>query len=134
MSETTQKQAKNDDENASEKEGRRQDRPAGMIPSAQEDERAVEASSTLTKEQEIEEALNCPCIQKMKEGSCGEQFIAAYRCFLESETEPKGSDCVEYFSSMQKCMVEHPEEYDLDSDTDDSDDFDLGDEEEPGHQ
>jgi len=30
-------------------------------------------------------------------------------------------------------MVEHPEEYDLDSDSDDSEDFDLGDEEETGH-
>ncbi|GJQ13606.1 hypothetical protein GpartN1_g5397.t1 [Galdieria partita] len=130
MSEATQKQPRKDKQNASEKEANAQERPAGMIPSAQEDEKAVEARSTLTKEQEIEEALNCPCIQKMKEGSCGEQFIAAYRCFLESETEPKGSDCVEYFSSMQKCMVEHPDEYDLDSDTDESDDFGLGDEEE----
>lgn len=34
--------------------------------------------------------VQCPCIAKMKEGSCGEQFIAAYRCFLQSDEEPKG--------------------------------------------
>ncbi|KAK4526755.1 hypothetical protein GAYE_SCF27MG4672 [Galdieria yellowstonensis] len=133
MSEAQPKQPTSDQDNAS--EAKKAEKPAGMIPSAREDSKAVEWSNseTTSKEREIEEALNCPCIQKMKEGSCGEQFIAAYRCFLESETEPKGSDCVEYFSSMQKCMVEHPEEYDLDSDSDDSEDFDLGDEEETGH-
>eukprot|EP00871_Galdieria_phlegrea_P000864 jgi/Galph1/1779/GphlegSOOS_G453.1 len=104
-------------------------KPAGMIPSVQEESKEGKVQeSTLTKEQEIEEALNCPCIEKMKEGSCGEQFISAYRCFLESESEPKGSDCIEYFSAMQKCMVEHPDEYDLDSESDDSDDLDFAEE------
>mmetsp|Transcript_4377 Transcript_4377/g.8625 ORF Transcript_4377/g.8625 Transcript_4377/m.8625 type:complete len:101 (-) Transcript_4377:104-406(-) len=44
----------------------------------------------MTRKEMIEEALNCPCIAKMKEGSCGEQFVAAYRCFLESDEDPKG--------------------------------------------
>lgn len=72
----------------------------------------------LSKEEMIEEALNCPCIAAMKEGSCGESFIAAYRCFLESETEPKGMDCMPQFTNMQACMAEHPDEYNLDDDDD----------------
>ena len=66
-----------------------------------------------TKEEIIEEALNCPCIAKMKEGSCGDVFVTAYRCFLESETEPRGMDCMDKFQAMHSCMVEHPDEYDL---------------------
>lgn len=76
-----------------------------------------------TKEELIEEALNCPCIASMKEGSCGLPFLAAYRCFLESETEPKGMDCMEQFKSMQVCVADHPEEYNLDDDDPDSDPF-----------
>lgn len=71
---------------------------------------------TLTREEEIEEALNCPCIDAMKEGPCGGDFISAYRCFLESDTEPKGMDCVDKFAAMQTCMADHPEEYNLDDD------------------
>ncbi len=67
-----------------------------------------------TKEQLIEDALNCPCIESLKRGSCGEAFIAAYRCFLESESEPRGSDCYDTFQRMQDCMLAHPEEYHFD--------------------
>jgi hypothetical protein len=28
--------------------------------------------------------MECPCIQDMKNGPCGPQFVAAYRCFLDS--------------------------------------------------
>jgi mitochondrial intermembrane space import and assembly protein 40 len=73
----------------------------------------------LTREEEIEEALSCPCIDAMREGPCGNDFIAAYRCFLESESEPKGMDCVPQFATMQSCMAEHPEEYNLDDDSED---------------
>jgi mitochondrial intermembrane space import and assembly protein 40 len=66
---------------------------------------------TMTREEEIEEALACPCIDAMRDGPCGDDFISAYRCFLQSDTEPKGMDCVERFSSMQTCMGEHPEHY-----------------------
>ena len=69
---------------------------------------------TRTKEQLIEDALNCPCIDNMKRGSCGGAFVAAYRCFLESETDPKGADCIDFFQQMQDCMVAHADEYHLD--------------------
>lgn len=77
----------------------------------------------LSKEELIEEALNCPCIASMKEGSCGDSFIDAYKCFLQSETEPKGMDCMEQFKTMQSCLAEHPEEYNLDDDDEDADPF-----------
>jgi hypothetical protein len=28
--------------------------------------------------------MECPCIQDMKNGPCGPQFVSAYRCFLDS--------------------------------------------------
>lgn len=47
----------------------------------------------------------------MAHGACGEQFKAAFTCFVTSEAEPKGADCVEHFVSMRDCMLSHPEEY-----------------------
>ena len=73
---------------------------------------------TLTKEEMVEEALACPCIAAMRDGPCGDSFTSAYRCFLESETEPKGMNCIDSFSAMQSCMVAHPEDYPLDEDGD----------------
>jgi hypothetical protein len=80
---------------------------------ARAEEQTTEKSETrtLTREEEIDEALACPCIDSMRDGPCGDEFISAYRCFLESDSEPKGMDCVELFSSMQSCMAEHPEHY-----------------------
>ena len=60
---------------------------------------------------EIEEALNCPCIDGMKEGPCGDTFVAAYRCFLESKAEERGSDCLDQFQGMQACFVENADYY-----------------------
>lgn len=68
----------------------------------------------LTKEEMIKEALDCPCIASMKDGPCGTKFLFAYECFLRSESEPKGSNCVDAFVQMHECMNEHPEVYDLD--------------------
>lgn len=79
---------------------------------------ADDPKSELTKEELIEEALNCPCIANMKDGSCGDPFIAAYRCFLESDTEPRGMDCMDQFREMRDCISEHPEEYNMDDDED----------------
>lgn len=47
----------------------------------------------------------------MATGPCGEQFKAAFSCFVYSEAEPKGVDCVELFKVMQDCFREHPEVY-----------------------
>ena len=61
--------------------------------------------------EEIEEALNCPCIDGMKEGPRGDTFVVAYRCFLESKAEERGSDCLDQFQKMQACFVEHADYY-----------------------
>lgn len=54
----------------------------------------------------------------MKDGSCGSQFLVVYECFLRSETNPQGSDCLDKFVAMHDCMKENPDEYDLDDDAD----------------
>ncbi len=40
---------------------------------------------------------DCPCLGGMADGPCGEQFKAAFSCFVYSTEEPKGMDCVEKF-------------------------------------
>ena len=40
---------------------------------------------------------DCPCLGGMAHGPCGEQFKAAFSCFVYSKEEPKGIDCIETF-------------------------------------
>lgn len=54
---------------------------------------------------------DCPCLGGMADGPCGEEFKAAFSCFVYSEAEPKGADCIEKFSAMQNCFRQHPEVY-----------------------
>lgn len=66
---------------------------------------------------------DCPCLGGMAHGPCGMQFREAFSCFVFSEQEPKGIDCVEKFKAMQDCFREHPEVYA--EELDDDDDPDL---------
>ncbi|KAA1073164.1 Oxidoreductase [Puccinia graminis f. sp. tritici] len=64
---------------------------------------------------------DCPCLGGMAHGTCGEQFKAAFSCFVHSEQEPKGVECIERFKEMQDCFREHPDEYGPElTDSDDS--------------
>ena len=54
---------------------------------------------------------DCPCLGGMAYGPCGLQFREAFSCFVFSEQEPKGIDCVEKFKAMQDCFREHLEVY-----------------------
>ena len=54
---------------------------------------------------------DCPCLGGMAHGPCGMQFREAFSCFVFSDKEPKGIDCVEKFKAMQQCFREHPEIY-----------------------
>jgi intermembrane space import and assembly protein 40 len=54
---------------------------------------------------------DCPCLGGMAHGPCGPQFREAFSCFIYSEAEPKGIECVERFKGMQDCFREHPEVY-----------------------
>lgn len=40
---------------------------------------------------------DCPCLGGMADGPCGEQFKTAFSCFVYSDEEPKGMDCIEKF-------------------------------------
>ncbi|KAI8077768.1 P-loop containing nucleoside triphosphate hydrolase protein [Halteromyces radiatus] len=64
---------------------------------------------------------DCPCLGGMAQGPCGEQFKAAFSCFVYSEAEPKGVDCIEKFKNMQDCFREHPDIYGDEIDDDDDD-------------
>lgn len=54
---------------------------------------------------------DCPCLGGMADGPCGEEFKQAFSCFIYSEDEPKGINCVDKFKSMQDCFRKHPEVY-----------------------
>lgn len=40
---------------------------------------------------------DCPCLGGMAHGPCGEEFKAAFSCFVHSNEEPKGVECIEKF-------------------------------------
>ncbi|EGG03320.1 uncharacterized protein MELLADRAFT_65729 [Melampsora larici-populina 98AG31] len=54
---------------------------------------------------------DCPCLGGMAHGVCGEQFKSAFSCFVYSEAEPKGVECIDKFKLMQECFKEHPDVY-----------------------
>ncbi|KAJ2902532.1 Mitochondrial intermembrane space import and assembly protein 40 [Zalerion maritima] len=54
---------------------------------------------------------DCPCLGGMADGPCGEEFKAAFSCFVYSEDEPKGINCIEKFQGMQDCFRKYPEIY-----------------------
>ncbi|KAJ1833556.1 Oxidoreductase [Coemansia sp. RSA 2711] len=94
-----------------------------------------------TQESEQAQAFNpetgeinwdCPCLGGMAHGTCGEEFKAAFSCFVYSEEEPKGMDCVEVFKAMQECFRAHPEEYADELDEDDEEETDGETDEETG--
>ncbi|KKY16229.1 putative mitochondrial intermembrane space protein mia40 [Diplodia seriata] len=57
----------------------------------------------------------------MAHGPCGEQFKAAFSCFVFSKEEPKGMDCIDKFKGMQDCFRQYPEIYGEELDGDDED-------------
>ncbi|KAE8352181.1 hypothetical protein BDV28DRAFT_158093 [Aspergillus coremiiformis] len=93
-------------------------------PDAEQDlslgEGAVKSPQELEEEAGQEAAFNpetgeinwdCPCLGGMAHGPCGEEFKAAFSCFVFSEEEPKGIDCIEKFKGMQDCFRRYPEVY-----------------------
>ncbi|BDD59211.1 Oxidoreductase [Monascus purpureus] len=54
---------------------------------------------------------DCPCLGGMAHGPCGEEFKAAFSCFVYSNEEPKGIDCIEKFKGMQDCFRQYPDVY-----------------------
>jgi len=54
---------------------------------------------------------DCPCLGGMAHGPCGEEFKAAFSCFVHSQEDPKGMDCIGKFQHMQDCFRKYPEVY-----------------------
>lgn len=73
---------------------------------------------------------DCPCLGGMAHGPCGEQFRAAFSCFVFSEEEPKGMDCIDKFKGMQDCFRAHPDVYAAELEGDDDEELEEGLEEE----
>ncbi|KAA1476799.1 hypothetical protein DENSPDRAFT_861310 [Dentipellis sp. KUC8613] len=68
---------------------------------------------------------DCPCLGGMAHGPCGQQFREAFSCFVYSEDEPKGINCVDKFKAMQDCFREHPDVYGEEIMRDDEDEEDA---------
>lgn len=64
---------------------------------------------------------NCPCLGGMASGPCGYQFREAFSCFHYSQSETKGSECIEKFSQMQECMSQFPNLYPTHDEDEDQD-------------
>lgn len=79
--------------------------------------------------------MDCPCVADMKNGPCGSQFADAFRCFVNSKEEEKGSECVALFKTMQSCMEQYPEQYSKflgkASDDDEIDESEVDEEDQP---
>lgn len=73
---------------------------------------------------------DCPCLGGMAHGPCGPEFRAAFSCFVFSEEEPKGMDCIDKFKGMQDCFRAHPDVYAAELEGDDDEELDAGLEEE----
>lgn len=54
---------------------------------------------------------DCPCLGGMADGPCGEEFKAAFSCFVYSKEEPKGIECIDKFKNMQDCFRRYPDVY-----------------------
>lgn len=48
---------------------------------------------------------DCPCLGGMAHGPCGEEFKAAFSCFVFSKEEPKGMDCIDKFKFVPLSFV-----------------------------
>jgi len=95
-------------------------KPNNQAESTAEKATENEADTSAGKENSEQGAFNpetgeinwdCPCLGGMAHGTCGEHFKAAFSCFVYSEQEPKGVECIDKFKGMQDCFREHPDEY-----------------------
>lgn len=78
---------------------------------AQESPEGEEPQSAAFNPETGEINWDCPCLGGMAHGPCGEEFKEAFACFVYSETEPKGIDCITKFEAMRTCFKQHPEHY-----------------------
>ncbi len=79
---------------------------AAAAPAPTSDNNELKSAEELEQEASQEAAFNpdtgeinwdCPCLGGMAYGPCGEDFRAAFSCFVYSEEDPKGIDCIDKF-------------------------------------
>ncbi|KAL2038005.1 hypothetical protein N7G274_009225 [Stereocaulon virgatum] len=85
--------------------------PATLTPTATEGLEEEASQEGAFNEETGEINWDCPCLGGMAHGPCGEQFRAAFSCFVYSKEEPKGMECIPHFKNMQDCFREHPDVY-----------------------
>lgn len=86
--------------------------PAGVPAAGGAAELQAEASQQGAFNEETGEInWDCPCLGGMADGPCGPEFKEAFSCFVFSQEEPKGVDCIEKFKGMQDCFRRHPDVY-----------------------
>ncbi|RPA94114.1 hypothetical protein L873DRAFT_1814840 [Choiromyces venosus 120613-1] len=69
---------------------------------------------------------DCPCLGGMAHGPCGEEFKTAFSCFVFSNKDPKGVDCIEKFKDMQTCFQKYPEIYSTEDEDEDHEELAEG--------
>lgn len=83
--------------------------PPSATPTV-EDEEESQPDARLQDHDESQAAFNpetgeinwdCPCLGGMAYGPCGEEFRAAFSCFVYSKEEPKGMDCIDKFKFVK---------------------------------
>ena len=84
---------------------------AGMGEAMAEAMKKGEESGAKDKETAIKEALDCPCVEGLKNSSCGTGFVTALSCFMRAPEAERGTACVEPFIALHACMVKHPKEF-----------------------
>lgn len=93
---------------------------AGAVPGSPEGLEEEADQQGAFNEETGEINWDCPCLGGMAHGPCGEQFKAAFSCFVFSKEEPKGVDCIEHFKTMQNCFRDHPDIYGSELDDEDA--------------
>jgi intermembrane space import and assembly protein 40 len=71
-----------------------EDKPQGTM-TAQDADQMDESAAFNPETGEIN--WDCPCLGGMAHGPCGEEFKAAFSCFVYSKEEPKGIECIDKF-------------------------------------
>lgn len=70
-----------------------------------------QGSGAEDKEEAIKQALECPCVEGLKNSSCGEAFVGALSCFMRAPEADRGAACAEPFVELHACMVKHSKEF-----------------------
>jgi hypothetical protein len=98
---------------------------ASSVPTGGAEDLEAEASQQGAFNEETGEInWECPCLGGMAHGPCGEEFRAAFSCFVYSTEEPKGVDCIDKFKGMQDCFRAHPDVYGAELEDDEEGDGD----------